>query len=102
GGNKELYKKLLIKFQRDHSDSAEEINERLNGGKLKEAERSAHTIKGAAGTLGAGELQKAALNLEKGIKERKRDQYQGLLENFEKSLNKVMNSLKNIDPVKLK
>ena len=99
GGDRRFYKKILTIFQENHSDSAKEVKENLDNGKLEDAKRLAHTIKGNAGSLGAGELQKTAAALEKGIKKGKRDQYQGLLENFKNSLNKALNALKNIKPM---
>ena len=87
----------MIKFQSGHSNSAKEINKNLKSGKPKEAERSTHTIKGLAGTLGAEQLQKTADALEKGIKERNSGHSQSLLKDFSISLYKTLDSLKGFE-----
>jgi len=102
GGNRTLYKNLLIKFQRDYSNASKEITMGLRSGHIEEAERLAHTIKGIAGTIGAEKLQKSAAALEREINKGESDQYQRLLDDFEKNLGKVLDSLKAIKPVELK
>ena len=69
GGNKMLYRKLLIKVREDYARAAEEIAALLTDGKQEEAERLAHSIKGVAGNVGAARLQSAGADLEAAIKE---------------------------------
>ena len=71
-GNKKLYRKLLIKVREDYARAAEEIAALLAEGKTGEAERLAHSIKGVAGNVGAGQLQSAGAELEAAIKENDR------------------------------
>ena len=62
------YHRLLGKFVDNHRADFESIRERLLGGDRGEARRLAHSIKGAAGTLGALRVYEAALRLESDIK----------------------------------
>jgi two-component system sensor histidine kinase/response regulator len=70
GGNRKLYLKLLRQFATAQANAATEVAGQLAAGDLPTAERSAHTIKGVAGNLGAKELQAAAAELEKSVRER--------------------------------
>ncbi len=98
GGNVKLYKNILIKFQRDYSDSASTIKSALERGDRKGAEILAHTLKGVSGSIGASDLHPVASALEAGIKHRRNDQYRGLLDNFEKNLGRVLGSIKSLVP----
>jgi two-component system sensor histidine kinase/response regulator len=70
GGNRKLYLRLLRQFATGQANAATEVAGQLAAGDLPTAERSAHTIKGVAGNLGAKELQAAAAELEKSVRER--------------------------------
>lgn len=65
GNNVKLYDKLLDRFQSSYEDAAKELAESVAAGDHETAERSAHTIKGLAGSLGATTLQEASARLEK-------------------------------------
>ncbi len=82
GGNKKLYKKLLLKVRAEYAGSDKEIACALEKGEQEEAQRGAHTVKGVAGGLGATELQAKAAELEAAIKNRDIDSYSGLLDSF--------------------
>ena len=64
-GNRKLLKKLLIQFADEYSDTAEILRKALDSGDIEYIRRTAHTIKGVAGNIGAGDLSKAARELEK-------------------------------------
>jgi len=68
-GNKMLYLQLLRDFQQDFAAFTEQVSVALQGGELETATRLAHTLKGAAGSLGADGLQEKALKLESTMKE---------------------------------
>ncbi len=68
-GNKKLYHKLLLSFAQDYNGVANEIRQALDAEDFDQAHSLVHNIKGLAGNLSAMELQPAALNLEKLIKE---------------------------------
>ncbi|WP_321493784.1 response regulator [uncultured Desulfobacter sp.] len=66
--NKILYKRLLLKVRRDYGDAAERLSSLIKDNDLEQARRLAHSIKGVAGNLGAGNLQAAAQVIEAGLK----------------------------------
>jgi signal transduction histidine kinase/DNA-binding response OmpR family regulator/HPt (histidine-containing phosphotransfer) domain-containing protein/CHASE3 domain sensor protein len=70
GGNRKLYLKLLRQFATQQADAPEQIARQLRAGDDATAERTAHTLKGVAGNLGAKPVQTAAAELEKSIRER--------------------------------
>jgi CheY-like chemotaxis protein len=96
GGNKKLYRKLLIKLRTDYSNSTEEIKEAIKNNNLDDAERFAHTVKGVAGNIGVNNLQKTAADLEAGIRERKTDEYENLLNKFSGELGRVITTLQDL------
>ncbi|SBV99566.1 hypothetical protein KL86DPRO_11621 [uncultured delta proteobacterium] len=69
GNNIKLYNKLLDQFQKSYASAAQDIAENVAGGDYETAERSAHTIKGLAGSLGASTLQEVSAKLEKTCRE---------------------------------
>jgi signal transduction histidine kinase/CheY-like chemotaxis protein len=69
GGNRRLYRDLLIKFAAKHSDAGLQISDALHIGDHSTAERIAHTVKGVAANLGIKPVQFAAEKLEKAIRE---------------------------------
>ena len=93
GGNEKLYRSLLIKLRDDYATSAEDIAGQLKSGEAGEAERLAHTIKGVAGNVGAGELQEAAAALEHAIKEGEADTYEEKISALGKVLKNVVTAL---------
>jgi len=97
GGNRQLYRKLLLKFSQEYSDAANQIRKDLLRGDIKNAEMLAHTIKGTAGSIGAQELTASAGDLEGAIRERKKDRYEELLRQFAQTQDKTMSSLAHLD-----
>ena len=68
-GKMDSYQRLLSNFATTHLDDFQHITACLNGNDQPEARRLAHSLKGAAATLGAFAIQKAAAALELAIKE---------------------------------
>jgi CheY-like chemotaxis protein len=66
-GNSRLYLKLLRQFSKTEIDAGERIASALAENDRARAERLAHSVKGAAGNLGASAVKNAAANLEKAI-----------------------------------
>ena len=66
-GNSKLYLKLLRQFSQAETDAAERIASALADNDRAVAERLVHSVKGAAGNLGATAVQNAAAKLEKAI-----------------------------------
>jgi two-component system sensor histidine kinase/response regulator len=70
GGNRQLYVKLLRQFAEKQGPAIEQVNEALAAGDVALAERTAHSLKGVAGNLGATRVQSTAARLEKAIRDR--------------------------------
>jgi PAS domain S-box-containing protein len=101
----ELYTKLLHNFYSRHHGIQEEIQAELEGGNLSAVQRLAHTIKGLAGTVGAGGLSEIAARLESAIKDNSNDRIPDLLERFATEVARVMAALeafiKNEDAMRI-
>ncbi|MCG6880868.1 MAG: response regulator [Deltaproteobacteria bacterium] len=93
GGNEKFYQKLLLQFLDTNRDSANEIREALEKKDQSLAVRLAHTVKGVAGTLGAGELAQVAGELEKTLKTGEITGLSSSIHLFESHLNQVMHSI---------
>jgi len=70
-GNREIYLGALRRFAANHEETAEALAGRLAARDHDAAERLAHSLKGMAGTLGAGALQALAEGLESAIREKR-------------------------------
>jgi two-component system sensor histidine kinase/response regulator len=68
GGNRKRYETLLRKFAQQQSETAAVIDAALADGDAAAVERAAHSLKGAAATLGADALADAAAQAEAAIK----------------------------------
>jgi two-component system, sensor histidine kinase and response regulator len=68
GSNRGRYESLLRRFAEQQDGTVEAIRTALSLGDAATAERAAHSLKGAAGTLGAGPLAEAAAAAESAVK----------------------------------
>jgi len=68
GGNRKRYETLLRRFAQQQASATQEIRKSLSMGDAATAERIAHSLKGASGTLGAAALSEAAAKTETAIK----------------------------------
>jgi PAS domain S-box-containing protein len=68
-GRMDSYQRLLTNFANSHLEDFQHITSKLAANDQNEARRLAHSIKGAAATLGAVAIQRAASALEQAIKE---------------------------------
>ncbi len=94
GGNRRLFRKLLVEFHQDHHDAAEQLEKALRFGRVEQARRLAHTLKGVAGNLGAQELFRSVSQLETALES-------GVAsdagrEAFEAALSRLMAGLKRL------
>ncbi|MBF0161109.1 MAG: response regulator [Magnetococcales bacterium] len=64
----EIYRKSLLGFVNRHGDDAQAIRTAIGAGAWQEAEKLAHALKGAAGSLSAGALAAAATLVEAGLR----------------------------------
>jgi len=69
GNNQKLYRNLLKKFIDDYSDVTGKIAELKENGKVEEAIREAHSVKGVSANLGAVGLQEQMADVELKLKE---------------------------------
>ncbi len=95
GDDRALYFKILTKFRTGQSNAITEIQSALQAQNREEAKRIVHTLKGLAGSIGAEELQQAALALELAIKEGEDSSL--LLDKLAVQLNQVLNALAVLD-----
>jgi PAS domain S-box-containing protein len=70
GGNRKLYMKLLREFASQQADAVEQVRAALARNDTESATRVAHTLKGVAGSLGAGPVQTAAAAVERLLRDR--------------------------------
>jgi two-component system sensor histidine kinase/response regulator len=68
GGSRERYETLLRRFAQQQADAVEAVRKSLSSGDAATAERAAHSLKGAAGTLGATAVAEAAAKAEMAIR----------------------------------
>ncbi len=92
-GNKKTYRRILQQFRRDFQEAEETIKGLVAAGKESEAGALAHTVKGAAGNIGAEDLQEAAAGLETWFKESGTGLPEPGLGDFTRELRKVLASL---------
>jgi CheY-like chemotaxis protein len=99
-GNQRAYVNILRKFGQDFENVAETIKNLAASEKEKEAAILAHTVKGAAGNIGATELQGAAAAMEALFTEEGRGLQEATFQNFSQSLSRVLASLKGLEPAR--
>ena len=68
GGDRRRYEALLRKFAEQQRDAAKAMRAFLANNDTATAERTAHSLRGAAGTLGAAALMEVAANAETAVK----------------------------------
>ncbi|MDP2028833.1 MAG: PAS domain S-box protein [Thiobacillus sp.] len=64
GGDANKYRNFLRMFVELHHEDAKRMQERLNAGDVREAQQLAHSLKGAAATLGARRVSELAARLD--------------------------------------
>ena len=63
-GDHDLYRQILRRFRQRYQDSAEQARTELLAGDAVSAQRTVHTLKGAAGMIGAQQLYLLSMALE--------------------------------------
>jgi signal transduction histidine kinase/CheY-like chemotaxis protein len=94
GGNVGLYKKLLRKFVENNAGAIDEIESAYAAGDGERAIRTAHTLKGVGGSIGAEALQSAAADLETALKSGPKELPRELLELVRRQLLLTLQSLR--------
>ena len=67
GDDENLYNQLLVRFTRNNQSIFQNIKENIDAGDITLAHRLTHTLRNAAGTLGALRLQEAAMIVENAL-----------------------------------
>nr|WP_320192665.1 response regulator [uncultured Desulfobacter sp.] len=94
GGNRKLFRELLLKVRRDYTDAAHNIRSLMGNGQTDDAQRLAHSVKGVAGNLGAKALQRASQEVERMLKANK--PFEDSLEHFAHEMEVVQKGLQII------
>ena len=89
GSNIESYIKILHQFRARYSDTVRVIRVLLENGKLEQAERKCHTLKGVAGNIGAEALFNKTVEVNKQLKQQVLPSTEQL-DNFENLLQEVV------------
>ncbi|MGL1932312.1 MAG: transporter substrate-binding domain-containing protein [Desulfotalea sp.] len=90
-GNTKLYHKILLKVGSSQADFTSKYQQAIDNNDWELAERLAHTLKGLAGNIGAGKLQKEVTVLESLANEQQFDSTQIAL--TEKKLDEILSSI---------
>ncbi|MBF0160329.1 MAG: CHASE domain-containing protein [Magnetococcales bacterium] len=93
GGNRQLYRKLLIDFSRDYQDLIPRLEAAFVAGDEGEMQRLLHNLKGVASTLGAHPLYFAAQSGEMAVREGRTEVYAPLLQQLTKALTLLLRAM---------
>ena len=80
GGNRRLYRQLLLKLVSDHCNNLDDLATCLLSGEKSRARHICHTLKGICGSLGATALQQRLAALEEALQQEDADIGHGLAE----------------------
>jgi len=98
-GNRALYARQLLRFSRNYQDFGATFAQALADADTTAPKRAAHTLRGIAGNLGAGALQRAAGLLEQACKDGvPREQLDALLQHTLQALRPLIDGLADFDP----
>lgn len=96
GGNRKLYRQLILKFGAQHAQAAAAIRQSWDAGDEKTASRLAHTMKSVAGNIGAEELGRISGHLERALKAGDSEAVGTTLGEFEHALRQVLGSIASL------
>lgn len=95
-GNFTLLKQLLASFLHDHQQTIGSLEEALANQDLQLAQSIAHTVKGAAGTIGASKVQEQALMIETAIENDQAFEIANLKSEIEIALQEIEVALESV------
>ena len=96
-GNRKLYRKILLKFRDSQANVVSEVKTALDDDDLELATRTAHSLKGVAGNIGAFDLQVAAQNLEAELNQGKTYGLEPLFEAVNAQLAQILPAFSALD-----
>ena len=96
-GKRDFYEKLIRQFcDGEESRSVETVRSQLADSQHEDAERTAHSLKGVAGTLGAQEIQSRAEGLETAIREQHTEaEIESHLASVQQELDRLIGDIRN-------
>jgi signal transduction histidine kinase/CheY-like chemotaxis protein len=94
-GKRDFYERLVRQFaEGEEAEAVETIRTQLSEGDREAAERTAHSLKGVAGTLGAAELQQRAEGVESAIRENSDESTtEELLQSVDQELSRLVSAI---------
>jgi len=101
GDDEELVKDVIDVWLKECPSRIESLVEAVKAGKFKDISLQAHTIKGSAATISAGNLARAALQLELASRERKLDDAEAMLANIQVEFEKLKSFIMQPNWVKI-
>jgi len=96
GGNKVLYKSLLVRFYEQYGDAAQRMRNYLEQGKFELARQLGHTIKGISGNLSIYKVYRSVMVLEAQLRSGDVQKAGLLMDQFETALEEVTEMLRNL------
>jgi len=95
--NLELYKKMLIKYSEEESNTVNELKKAVKTSDFDVAKRIIHTLKGVSGNIGALEIESYAVKIERMLKfgERSGD-IPKMLEKLENMISDISKAIKEV------
>lgn len=94
-GDRKLYFQILRRFRDRYQDVAAQLRAQCDAGAMEEAQRRVHTLKGAAGMIGAEQVYRLALALEEVATDRP-TQWYAPLGQLAQALSSVMGMIDSI------
>src|SRR5690606_7115435 len=90
GGKRKLLRKLIGDFHTKYVSAGAELREMIRDGRIVEARRLAHTLKGLSGTLEIAGLTEAARDVESALRDDRMEELPSLLDVFENTLSPAL------------
>ncbi|MDM8516854.1 response regulator [Desulfobacterales bacterium HSG16] len=95
--NEKLIRRILQSFLEKYGQAADDFRKLLDEGRIRDAQRLIHSIKGISGNLCADDLFLASQELDAALKQEKAENIQTLTEAFEQKLTTLITSLKSLE-----
>ena len=98
GGNRALYRKLLVSFARDYAGTCDQVEQELAAGRVEAAEGLMHALKGVAGNIGANEVFQRAQDLDARLKQGRVGQVPQMLQALSSAMAPLLRALDGLEP----
>ena len=93
-----LYLKLLQKFAVNYRNFAAELKKKLEAGAWEEAEKMVHTLKGVSGNIGASDIHRYIVLLDKKLRNHENIDTSIVSEELNKLFNPLIDAIGNLTP----